>query len=342
LLIAISVAANLTVINSQSHTGSADPFAFFSPTIQISAADRQRIERGETIVNIVPGKGYDVAMVVITQTTMTPERLVAWTIDMERLKSTPAVLRIKKLSPEPAAAEFATLELPADDLRDIRSCKPGSCAVKLSAAEIVRMRSEMQLAGKDWQARGNEVFRQIARERVTTYLAGGTTALAHDADGHGEQSRGAAFAGMIANSAFLKNLPAFAALLDRPRADGPGVVSFTYWSVEQLGAKPITGATQTIIKTSADAASPAVAIAGKQIFATHYSSGSLNSTYLVRRPAASGPQHYLVLVSRSSIDAAGGFFGGIARKIIESRMRRDAPGLMLTFRQRIEAGPPRG
>lgn len=332
-----------TLINSQSPTGSPDPFAFFSSTFQINASDRQRIERGETIVNIVPAEGHEISIVAITQTTMSPERLVQWSSDIEKLKATPQVLRVKRLSAKPALDEFSQLTLPDADIRDVRSCHPESCNVKLTAAEIARMRGEMQKGGAGWLERGNAVFREIAHERVAAYLAGGLGALAPYADGHGESSRTLAFATIVGNSSFLLNAPSFRPLLNQPVASGPGVVSFTYWSVEQLGAKAVASATQTIIERSAstDPSVPTVLIAGKQIYATHYSSGSLNLVALVRRPAASGPPYYLVAVNRSSIDAIGGLFGGIARKVIEGRMRRDAPGIIATLRQRIEAGPPR-
>lgn len=337
---AFFLSASPEIINSQSH----DPFSFLSPTIQVSAADRARIERGETIVNIIPAKNHEVSMVAVTPTTMSPERLVQWSSDTERLKATPQVLSVKRLSAKPALDEFAQLTLPEADIRDVRSCRAESCNVKLTEAEIARMHDEMQRAGANWLARGNAVFREIAHERVAAYLAGGLGALAPYADGHGESSRTAAFATIVGNSEFLLNLPSFRPLLNQPVASGPGVVSFTYWSVEQLGAKAVASATQTIIQTSAsaDPATPVVLIAGKQIYATHYSSGSLNLVALVRRPAGSGTPYYLVVVNRSSIDAIGGFFGGIARKVIESRMKRDAPGVIATFRQRIESGPPRG
>jgi hypothetical protein len=310
----------------------------------VSAADRARVERGETIANIGPSKGHEISMVAITTTTMSPERLVQWSSDTERLKATPQVLSVKKLSAKPALAEFARLTLPEADIRDVRSCRAESCNVKLTDAEITRMRGEMQAAGANWLERGNAVFREIAHARVTAYLSGGLAALAPYADGHGEPSRAAAFATIVGSSEFLPNLPSFRPLLNQPVASGPGVVSFTYWSVEQLGAKAVASATQTIIATSPTAgpSAPEVLIAGKQIYATHYSSGSLNLVALVRRPASTGAPYYLVVVNRSSIDAIGGLFGGIARKVIEGRMKRDAPGLIATFRQRIEAGPPRG
>jgi hypothetical protein len=320
-----------------------DPFAFLEPAIQISAADRARIERGDTIVNILPSRPHEVALVAITPTTMTPERLAAWIGDVERLKATPVnvVHQVQQLSQHPALEEFSDLELPAEDIRDIRNCRPGSCEVKLTEAEMSRMRGEMQKAGPGWLARGNAVFREIAHDRVTSYLSGGLAALPPYADGHGEPSRAKAFAALVANSPYLLRVPALHAMLDHPRANGPEVTSFIYWSVEQLGAKAVASATQTIITTSTEPGAPAVISAGKQIYATHYSSASLNLVALVHRPAPGSTPYYLVVVNRTTIDAVGGMLGPITRRVVEGRMKRDAPGLVATFRRRIEAGPPR-
>ena len=327
---------------AQSATPS-DPFAFLAPSIQISAADRARVERGDTIVNILQSRPHEVAMVAITPTTMTPERLAQWIGDVEKLKATPVnvVHHVKQLSAQPSLEEFSSLELPPDDVRDIRNCKPGSCEVKLTEPEMARMRSEMQKAGTGWLARGNAVFREIAHDRVTAYLSGGLAALGPYADGHGEPSRATAFATLVSNSPYLRRVPALLAMLDHPRATGPEVTSFTYWSVEQLGAKAVASATQTIITTSTEPGAPAVVSAGKQIYATHYSSASLNIVALVHRPGSAATPYYLVVVNRTTIDAVGGMFGPITRRVVEGRMKRDAPELVATFRRRIEAGPPR-
>jgi hypothetical protein len=329
-------AANATIITSQSH----DPFSFLSPTVEISAADRARVEAGETVVNIVPANRAEIATVAMSQTSMTPERLVQWWNDIEHLKAGLGALRVQRLSPAASVEEFSALELPEEDLRDIRDCHPGACNVKLTVPEMERMRREMRGAGAGWMARGKAVFREIARDRVAGYLAGGLDALAPYADGHGESSRAVAFASLIANSAFLNRIPALKSLIVGHDIAAPGATSFIYWSVEEQGTKPIASATHTSIVTAADPAHPAVLIAGKQIYATHYSSTSLNIVALVRRPEPGGAPYYLVVVNRSTIDAAGGLFGGVTRHVIETRTRRDAPALFTKLRRKIEAGPP--
>jgi hypothetical protein len=245
------------------------------------------------------------------------------------------------VSAPPRPEEFSTLTLPASDLQDLRKCGPGACELKLTAAEIGMIRNEIRLAGTEWTARANEAFRTVARTRIADYLAGGYAALAPYADGRSVPSRAQAFADLLQKSPFLRNLPPLMSAINATSATGDTSDAFVYWATEQFGAKDVVSATQTIIRTSDDPALPAVMIAGKQIFATHYSVASLNVTALVRRPGADGPPYYLAVINRTSVDAIEGLLGGFVRRSIESRVRRETPAMVVKLRDRIEAGPPR-
>jgi hypothetical protein len=329
--------AAIATLAAAPRSQSADPFAFLAPTVSVSTSDRARIDRGETVVRILPEHDQDVAVLAIVQTSMSAERLVEWSRDVERLKDTPQVQRVHKLDGAPDAADFAALDLPADDLKDIRSCRPGDCAVKLTADEMSRFRVAMAGAGANWMSRAAEVFRDVALDRARTYLAGDHAALAPYADGHGEPSRATAFSALLADSAYVQRLPTLRAFLTHPRADRPGLESFVYWSIEQFGAKPVVSMTHTGIVVRDGEQGPDVLVAGKQIFATHYTAASLNITSLVRQ----GGRGYLVVYNRSTTDTIGGIFGGITRRVIEGRIRREAAELIDSTKRRIEAGPPR-
>ena len=68
----------------------------------------------------------------------------------------------------------------------------------------------------------------------------------------------------------------------------------------------------TIARNPSTPDSPLVAVAGMQVFATHYYQGSLGLTYLI----GNGPR-YLVYVNRTELDVLGGFFGGIGGELLE-------------------------
>lgn len=40
----------------------ADPFAFFQPSLTITADDRRQLDRGEPIARVLPGNGLEVAV----------------------------------------------------------------------------------------------------------------------------------------------------------------------------------------------------------------------------------------------------------------------------------------
>lgn len=81
---------------------------------------------------------------------------------------------------------------------------------------------------------------------------------------------------------------------------------------------------------------PEAVIVGKQVFATHYSDGSLSVTAVVR----DGPRRYFAYINESDLDVLDGFWGGLARRILERRMRSEAPKVLETLRHRLESGEP--
>jgi len=79
-------------------------------------------------------------------------------------------------------------------------------------------------------------------------------------------------------------------------------------------------------------------VASKQVFATHYLSASPSLTS-VTTPSRSGDRH-LVYTRRSHVDLLQGFWGGLTRRIVESRIRADGPAVLDVIRRRLESGEP--
>lgn len=78
-------------------------------------------------------------------------------------------------------------------------------------------------------------------------------------------------------------------------------------------------------------------IAFKQVYATHYLTASLSLTSIT--PAGDGSPRYLVYARRSRADVLGGVFGGIIRKLIERRIRSEAPAALDRLRRKLETEP---
>jgi len=81
-----------------------------------------------------------------------------------------------------------------------------------------------------------------------------------------------------------------------------------------------------------------VLVLGKEIFATHYRTGSLGVTAVVHDPVPD--QRYLVYINRSQVDVLHGLFGGLRRKVIEGRLAGESTELVRAVRRKLESGVP--
>jgi hypothetical protein len=93
-----------------------DPFAFFRPSIVISADDRRELDRGQPIARVVRGTDRELAVFAAVQVNIDGDRLVAWTRDITELKRSPYVLAIGRFSDPPAIDDLDGLTLDDEDL----------------------------------------------------------------------------------------------------------------------------------------------------------------------------------------------------------------------------------
>lgn len=317
-----------------------DPFAFFRPSIAVSADDRRELDRGQSIARVVRGTDREVGVFAAVQVSIDGDRLVAWVRQIAELKKSTYVLAIGRFSDPPRVEDLNGLTLDDEDLSAIRRCRPGDCDLKLAGAEMNVLRQTLAKSGDDWKPALQDAFRQIVLQRVEGYLANGHTALHGYEDKDGPLSLGARFSSLLNRSSFLTgSAPRFAEYLDQyPRAPIADVESFIYWSKERLDGKAIISATHVSILRSTDSRLPDALVAGKGIFATHYVNASLGLTAIMRgRP---GSPNYLAYVNRSDVDVVGGLFGGLTRVFMERRLKKEASTVLLGLRQRLESGAP--
>lgn len=305
-----------------------DPFTFFRPSVVVSVDDRRQLDQGQPVARVVPGKDSEVAVFAAVPVDVDGGRLVAWMRRIADFKKSPYVLAIGRFSDPPRIEDLAGLTLDDEDLSEIRQCQPRRCGLKLTGAEMDRLRRTLADAGTAWKPALQDAFRHLVLERVQLYLADGHAGLP------------SSFSSVVRHSEFLgERLPRFAEYLDQyPRAPMPEVESFIYWSKERLGAKPIISATHVGIVRGDGVLAPDALVAGKGIFATHYINASLGLTALMR--GEPGAHNYLVYINRSDVDVVRGIFGGLARWLMERRLKKEASGVLSGLRRRLESGGP--
>jgi hypothetical protein len=315
-----------------------NPFAFFQPSVVVTADDWRHLDRGDPVARVLPDQDLEVAIFAAVPVSVDGDRLVSWMRRIEELKKSPYVLAIGRFSNPPRLDDLAGLTVDDDELSEIRGCRPGSCAVNLSAREIVNLQKAADDAAGDWKPAVQRAFRVAMLERAQLYLATG------EVTAYGEQKNAepppARFARVIDHSRFLtEHLPRFADYLrNYPRTAAPDVESFIYWSKERLARKAVIGVTHVSIVRGNQPGLPDALVAGKGIFATHYLNASLGVTAIVR--GAPGGSNYLAYLNRSEVDVVGGAFGGLVRWFMHRRLKAEAATVLQGLRRRLESGEP--
>jgi hypothetical protein len=338
-LAAVGTTLALATVPADTSASCPDPFEFLGPTITLSSRERARLDGGAALVRILPGEGREIAVLSAVAVDFGADRLAAWMHRIEDLKKSENVPAVGRFSDPPTLDDFSTHVLEDKDLERLRDCRPGRCDVKLTADEIARLRGEWPRDTASWKTEVQAIFLRMALDRVVAYRASGHAALGTYADGHTNTPLPDIARRLFERSPYLvEGVPELVTYLtDFPRATLPHAESFLYWSTDRFGGRPVTSATHVVIYRPTGPGTPALVVAGKQIFATHYQNGSLSLTLLLR--GCEGSRNYLVYVSRSEVDVIRGVMGWLARRIIQGRVEDEAAEVMRGLRDRISRAP---
>jgi hypothetical protein len=328
----------LTLVLLQALVIGRDPFAFFQPTVTVSAPDRSVLERGYPVTRVLPAKGQEDAVFVALPVHIDADRFVAWERRIEELKKGGYVLAVGRFSDPPRIEDLAGLELDRQDIDDIRKCRPGSCQVKLSAKEMTQLREAANQAKGNATEAVQDAFRQVVLARVQLYLTRGQ--IPPYEDEHVPVQPAARFASLLQHAPFLsQHAPQIVEYLrDYPSAPAAGVESFFYWSKERVVGKAIISVTQVNIVRSQDVGMPDVLVVNRDIYSSHYINGSLSVTALL--PGTTGDLNYLAYANQTEVDILHGVLAGFIRKAMHHRVKDDATRVLQTYKQRLEGGPP--
>ena len=149
-IIAATTAAGLSVA-VQTAGEPADPFAFFAPSVTVTAAERARLDRDEVIVRSLRADDGHLAVFAATRLNALPEALLEWTRAIEAFKKGFQVVRVGRFSDPVADSDLDALVLENAELDALRKCRVGTCELKLGATEIAEIQDATRAAGKGWR-----------------------------------------------------------------------------------------------------------------------------------------------------------------------------------------------
>jgi hypothetical protein len=252
--------------------------------------------------------------------------------DIENFEKGGAFRITRKISDPPRLSDFAELELPQEDVQDLRNCEPGDCAVKLSAKGLQTFRTQVRWGTPTEKSDADAAFRRLAFEYVNGYREGGNARLAVYRDADDPVFVANEFRSMIERAPSLARMPDLQRyLLQYPSAPLPGSTDFLYWQDVQFGLKPTIRINHVVIQ---DRPGHTV-IATKMLYASHYFWTALDQRVLQADPAR-GSGFWLVTISRSRSDGLKGFIGRLVRGRVRSEARKGTEAVLKSTRATLE------
>jgi hypothetical protein len=313
---------------------------FLTKHIGLSEREIARIAQGEHVTKVLDtNRDDEVAVFGVIWFDVPIAFFLDKYRDIESFEQGDNVEGIGMLSDPPRLEDFDRLSLPADDIKDIKKCKPGKCNVKLGEAEIERFQSEVDWSAPDAEEQANALARQLGLELVQAYRQGGNDELGAYRDKKQPQLLAEEFRGLLENSPYLPeyNPELHTFLNDYPDVELPNSSDFMYWSRVKFGLKPLVRLNHVVIHRDSDDDGAEAAIASKQIYSSHYFRAALELRFLVKdreRPDAEG--FYLMSVNRARADGLTGFTGRLLRGTIKDRTRKGLESFLVNGKRKLE------
>lgn len=305
----------------------------------LSAAQLADVRRGEPVTTVLPGSvDRELVLAGAIRIEAPVDRTMAVMRDIERFESGVRFLVRQRLSNPPRPEDFARFALTAGDLAALRRCRPGRCDVKLDVEAFPAV-AAIDWAAADAPERANVLLRSRALAYVEGYRQRGAGAAFVYRDRERPVVAAQEFADMVTRSPPLGLLARelSAALVEYPVARPPGADDVFYWSVSDLGLKPVFRVQHVgLLHPDAPSALREV-MATRLLYANHYFNSALDVRALVDDPAQPGRAHILVTVSLARLDGISGLLGRVARRRVREASREALTTTMLAARNRAEA-----
>lgn len=307
---------------------------YLATAVRPNRAERAQLLRGGPITKFLDAdSSQEVAIFGAVWIDAPMKRYADAVMDIETLERGGAFVRTHRIGTPPAPADFAELRLPADDVSELRQCRPGGCEVKVTAGLLDALRARVDwtapAAGHDAQA----AFRAFAQAYVLAYQDRGNSALATyrdkaqptsvDADLHALGSLVRPFTPALADVRRH--------LLEYPASRLAGSRELFYWQETRFGLKPTIRINHVVVHETADE----TVVASKMLYASHYFRAALELRVLVPDPAR-GRGFWFVTVSGSRVDGLSGLVGRMLRGKVRGEIQEGALSGLRATKRRLE------
>lgn len=303
-----------------------------------SASDLLALDRGEVVTRILGAEivaANNTAEVAVEGAVRVdvPSRVFREAVSDVRGFRNQGVVRSGIIGANPRASDFEGLSLPARDASEMRACRPGRCALKLSREDIEGFRSRVDGNRPDYDRQVDLLAREKLLTAMSAYVREGAGAFRDLDDKPTAVSLKEQLDGLLQNTpellAYYPEIHQY--VRDYPRHPLPGSRSVFYWSLIDFGLKPTLRLTHVVDYVPRDTRD--VVVLWTQLYASHYFNGGLGVT--VHR--TEGVASYVVHLDRLRADDLGGLFGSLKRSRMARAMRSSLQTFLLATSQDLKA-----
>lgn len=307
---------------------------YLRASIRLTPAERRALLSGASVSKLLEADaGKEVAVFGAVWIDAPMSAYVDLVEDIESFERGGGFRVTKRISSPPRLEDFDRLTLSDEDVADLRTCRVGDCEFKLSQDALDRMRRTIDWSRPTVKRDVEALARRIALDYVTSYLEGGNERLAVYRDAARPTFVAEEFRSMVdrmpALVEFLPELKAY--LLGFPTATLSNATSFLYWQEAQFGLKPTIRINHLVVEERLDG----IAVANKQLYASHYFWTALELRVLVPDPRR-GRGFWFVNINRSRSDGLSGFVGRMIRGRVQSEAMKGLGSILQATKQTLE------
>jgi hypothetical protein len=264
-----------------------------------------------------------------------PSAYVPLAGDLDKLKSLPNYLALQRFSDPPQLSDLRGFGIDAEDVDNLKNCKPGNCEVQLPIENIEEFRDKIDWSSADALTQVNNLAEKMALEALRAYQKGGNAALGTYRDKKVPAQVSEQFRSLLSRSTVLpEELPTFYSyLLDYPKASLPDSSSIFYWEKVKFGLKPTLRINHQIAAHASGAHGAIDVVAIKQLYASHYFQTALDLNFCIPRKTGG---FYLITAKGSEQAGLTGPKGSVVRKVAVDKTRSSLEKSLMTIKTRLE------
>src|SRR5215469_3083351 len=155
---------------------SAEPSKFFREYVGLTDDQVSAIRNGKPIAKVLESRMPDEVFVFgAVYVKAAPESYLKLASDVDALRKLPNYLAIQKFSDPPQLSDLEGFTLEAEDIKELKNCKPGHCEMQLPTEAMETFQQSVNWGAPDRSDRVNRLGQQMALEALLRYMQGGNS-----------------------------------------------------------------------------------------------------------------------------------------------------------------------